>query len=263
MRRVILLAMLAMLTMALYCAAGMGARAWAAEGDAAHLFSEGNDHYAAGRFEDAVRVYRQLLAQGYTSEAVHYNLGNALFKSGQLGPAILEYEKAAVMAPDDDDLRANLEFLRTLTADKTSAGGAQTTTFFVERLLALTSLDEDAMVVLALFCIMGVLVAIRIVSTRPVLLRLALWGMAVVALPLVVMSAAFSVKLSRDISSSYAIVLSERLDVRSGPGDDNTTLFTVHEGLKVRLRGEQGGWLQVSLENGLNGWVPASSLGVI
>ena len=50
---------------------------------------------------------------------------------------------------------------------------------------------------------------------------------------------------------------------QSGPGEDNTTLFTVHEGLKVRLRDQQGSWWHVSLDNGLNGWLPSDSLGVI
>ncbi|HZI94498.1 MAG TPA: SH3 domain-containing protein, partial [Patescibacteria group bacterium] len=207
--------------------------------------------------------YRQLLNQGFTSEAIHYNLGNALFKMGEIGPAILEFEKAASIAPNDPDLIANLEFVRTLTADKTTEAGAQTTAFFVERLLSLTTIDQDAVIFCVLYLVMGLLVGLRIGMSGALPRRIALWGMATLALPLALSAGSFGVKLYRSATTTHAIVLAERLDVRSGPGDENTTLFTVHEGLKLRVRNQQGSWFQVSLDNGLNGWVPASSLGII
>ena len=58
-----------------------------------------------------------------------------------------------------------------------------------------------------------------------------------------------------------AIVLDEVVDVLAGPGHNNATLFTVHEGLTVEVRGELGAeWVQVSLPNGLNGWLPSDVL---
>ncbi len=82
-------------------------------------------------------------------------------------------------------------------------------------------------------------------------------------MPLVLVGAGFGVKLHRAATQTHAIVLQERVDVLSGPGEDNTTLFTVHEGLKVRIEAEQGSWYQVSLDNGLSGWVPDAMLGRI
>jgi hypothetical protein len=40
-------------------------------------------------------------------------------------------------------------------------------------------------------------------------------------------------------------------------------LFTVHEGLKAEIRADRGGWLQVSLPNGWNGWIPREAAGTI
>ena len=227
------------------------------------IFAAGNDQYAAGKFEEAARHYRQLLNQGFQSEAVHYNLGNALFKMGQIGQAILQYEKAAALAPNDPDVRENLEFLRTLTVDRSSGVGAQTTAFFVERLLALTTVDQDAGMFGGIFALIGVLAGVLIVSGSPRLRAAMVWGIALMSLPLLLVGISFGVKLHREATVAHAVVLQEKVDVRSGPGEENTTLFTVHEGLKVRLRSEQGSWYQVSLESGLSGWVPAPALGVI
>jgi tetratricopeptide (TPR) repeat protein len=233
------------------------------EQEAAALFSEGNEMYAAGKYDEAARQYRQLLNLGISTAAVHYNLGGALFKARQLGPAILEYEKAARLDTGDADIQANLSYLRSLTADKSAEVGAQTTSFFVERLLAITSIDQDAAAFVVAWVALGVLAAARLAARSRRLRYAAAWGMVLVALPVLTEGAIFSTKLYRAATLSEGIVLEERVDVRSGPGEENTTLFTVHEGLKVRVRSRQGSWLQVSLDNGLNGWMSASSLGVI
>ncbi len=208
--------------------------------EAAAIFSAGNDHYAAGEYEDAAQHYRQLLTQGYTGPAVHYNLGNALYKLKQLGPAILEYEKAAKLAPNDPDIEANLEFARSLTADRTSVGGARTTSFFIEELLSLTTLDQDALMLTVVWLVLSALAAVLIVTRSPAVKRLMIWSLAVVAIPLLVLGASFGFKQYREATTVHAIVLKERVDVKSGPGEDNTTLFTVHEGLKVRVRNDFG-----------------------
>ena len=60
-----------------------------------------------------------------------------------------------------------------------------------------------------------------------------------------------------------AIVLVASSDVRSGPGETNPQLVEIHEGLKVRVVGSREGWLQVSLPNGITGWVREEHVGVI
>ena len=232
-------------------------------GEAARLFALANDHYASGEYEKAVAEYRQLLAQGILSEAVHYNLASALYKQNELGSAILELEKAAAGAPDDPDIRANLEFLSSLTVDRTTAVGAQTTVFFLERLLQLTSLDQDAVIVSVLWILVAAGFSLWILAPTMKTRRIAVWCLATLAFPLALAGGGLSLKLYRAATLTQAVILEERVDVLSGPGGDNTSLFTVHEGLKVRVRTVRGSWSEVSLENGLSGWVPADALGVI
>ena len=231
--------------------------------DARHIFAAGNALYGEGDFEEAARHYRQLLNQGIRAEAVHYNLGNALFKLDQLGPAILQYEKAAVLAPGDSGIAENLSFLRALTADAGPGGGAQTTSFFVARLLRITTLDQDAVALSIFYLTIASLTGMLIQAASPRLRRLASWGIAAAGIPILLLGIAFGVKLYRAQTITHAVVLQDRVDVRSGPGDDNATLFTIHEGLKIRIRTDQGSWFQVSLDSGLNGWVPSSSIGKI
>ncbi len=61
-----------------------------------------------------------------------------------------------------------------------------------------------------------------------------------------------------------AVVLQLRVDVMSAPLHDETlTVFTVHEGTKVRIDRLFGEWAEVVLEDGRVGWVPVEVLETI
>ncbi|MFH1244966.1 MAG: tetratricopeptide repeat protein, partial [Candidatus Omnitrophota bacterium] len=70
-------------------------------GPAGALFSQGNGYYAQEKFDQAITAYEQELSLGRESGPLYYNLGNAYFKSGQLGRAILNYLRAERLIPAD------------------------------------------------------------------------------------------------------------------------------------------------------------------
>ena len=63
--------------------------------------------------------------------------------------------------------------------------------------------------------------------------------------------------------TDLAVVLDDAVEVLAGPGPNNATLFTVHEGLTLEVRAERPEWIQVSLPNGLNGWIPRTAIGLV
>ena len=77
-----------------------------------------NQHYEAGQYSEAAAIYETILASGLHHSSVYYNLGNAYFKQGDLGRAILNYRRAQRLDPRDADVTANLSIARTQTVDK-------------------------------------------------------------------------------------------------------------------------------------------------
>ena len=75
-------------------------------------FESANGAFADGRFDEARETLSRLAADGGASPAVLYNLGNAAFRAGKPGEAILAYERALLVAPRDQDVRANLRQVR-------------------------------------------------------------------------------------------------------------------------------------------------------
>lgn len=245
---------------------GASAPALAAVGHSAALMDAGNSLYSQGKYEEAAQQYQQILLAGHSAAAVHYNLANARYKSGQMGEAILHYEKAVRLDPSDTETQLNLEFLRSQIVDRTTPAGAQTASLFMERFLSWTTPEFDAALLAGLWLLVGGLMAVVLVTAGTAISRLrraAIWGLVSVALPLTAVALVFGVKGWREMTVIEGVVLVERLDVMSGPGEDQTMLFTVHEGLKVRVRLRQGGWARIILENGLNGWIPDTAIGEI
>ncbi len=227
--------------------------------DAAEAFRAANDLYARGEYEDAADRYRLLLEEGHEAAAIHFNLGNAYYKLHRIGPAILAYERAARLDPRDADIAGNLRFLRTLTADKPAADPDASTEVFLQRALAITTPDQDAAIFTVIWLIAGAFGAgaILLGPGRP--RRVLIWGIAVLLFPLILAGGTLLMKVWRSAGVVEGIVLADRIDVRSGPGEDHTSLFAIHEGIKVRVRGEQGKWTWISLDSGLNGWIPNTS----
>ena len=77
----------------------------------------GNAAYSNNKFDEAIALYEDLL-KTQESAALYYNLGNAYYKSGKLAPAILNYERAILLDPNDDDIKSNLELAKLQTVDK-------------------------------------------------------------------------------------------------------------------------------------------------
>ncbi len=232
-------------------------------GRASELLASGNAHYERGDFERAAEDYQRILDYGVENEIVHYNLGNAHFKGGRLGEAILSYERALRLDPRDREASDNLAYAVSLTVDRVQMPEPSFPRRALSWLIDTTSPREDAWLVLVAAFLLGatgtawILAPSRAPRRAPlylgaVLLAMAMWSGGNLALA-----------EWRGASSRQAVILAEKVDVLSGPSGGNISLFTVHEGLRVQIRNVREGWAQILLPNGLNGWVPAASLGIV
>ena len=73
------------------------------------LLQKANDHYTKNEFKQAIDGYNQILMTNMESPEVYFNLGNSYYKTGQYSLSILNYERAKLLAPDDEDISFNLQ----------------------------------------------------------------------------------------------------------------------------------------------------------
>jgi len=252
--RTMALAMIAALVAgALLCSTPRPGRAQSA---AVGLFEQANRAYEEGRYEEAGRIYEEILAAGTMHGTVLYNLGNAYFKMNRLGEAILAYERAQRLLPRDEDVAANLQLARELTVDKIAREDPPLPVRWLTYPARALNVDELTWVSFILYLLTASLVVLGIWA-RPVRLRKKVLVSALVAGVLLVVSASsLAGKIYRQTSADRAVILAAAVDARSGPGDDYTRIFTAHEGTTVRVRQRREGWYLIALPNGLGGWIP-------
>ena len=80
--------------------------------------SMANRLYSEGKFDKAAQLYESVLKMGYESPELYYNLGNAYFKQQRIASAILNFERAALRNPSDEDIQFNLKLAHSFTVDR-------------------------------------------------------------------------------------------------------------------------------------------------
>ena len=234
-----------------------GAPSWATAPGA--LFEQGNDAYEGGRFEEAAQAYARIVEYGVRDPRVHYNLGNAYFKLGRLGPAILQYERALRLAPADRDIRDNLDFARTRIRDRVEEPESPYPVKALREFLEPVSPDTPAVIALGFYWLAAASFGALCLTGGGAARRALGYAGSTAVLCALLAGAALGWKIHM-LETTHAVVMEDRADVLSGPATDNTILFTVHEGTRLEVRSRRDGWLQVSLPNALSGWIAASTV---
>ncbi len=235
---------------------------WTAESPDA-LFARASSLYQNGDFESAERCLRQMVDAGIANGSVYYNLGNACFKQKKLGEAIYYWEKASQELPGDTDVRENLDFASLMLVDRIDTPQDPWMLRVLDRMVHFVSPRRESILALLLFFAANGMFALYLLSGNR---RTAFRGfVASVALGMVALLLFCSLgwKVYERGHRLQGIIVEQKVDVRSGPGQENITVVTVHEGIKVNIRGEANGWYQVSLPNGWNGWLPRDCIRVL
>ena len=260
MRRLTLLALFGFLL-------GTVALAQSAE-EVAH---QGNQQLGAQRYEQAIASYESLLAQGYSSASLHYNLGMAHYHASALGAAILHLEKAYKLAPYDGQIEKNLELIRNEQKD----GLLPLPTFFLYNWWhnIAARLQPDAWAVLAVvFIILGALglagwFRYRKAANAPTWFTRWRRRLLIAAPILLVLSLLFvlfaTTRTAALASKNQAVLLSPEVVVYATPDENSDQGLTLHEGLRVRLLDTYEGWRKIELVDGRSGWVKSDQLAEI
>jgi len=215
-------------------------------------YNQGNQLYARKDYAAAALAYQKALEAG-PSAAVHFNLGNALFKSGRIGQAIVHYRRARYLDPRDGDVPANLNFARAYRVDKMlvpQSPLSQALDVAFHRL----SRREAALLGPIFFTLTGACLSLWIVRR---------WAPLLVAATLCGAASLYGIVSQRmwaaEISERPAVVVVPEVNALSGPGEEFKQILLVHDGTEVEIREARGDYLLIQLPGG-GGWVPKSAV---
>lgn len=224
------------------------------------LLVRANQHYAEGKYEQAIDLYRQILKNNLESAEVYYNLGNACYKTGQYTLSIINYERAKLLAPNDDDIEFNLEIANQHVVD---AIAPLPKVFFIRwwhHLVNKFSADSWAKISVFSFILTLVLAGFFVFTASSRIKRTSFWA-GILILAISVFSYNFAARQEKRMTEHrFAIITQPSVTVKSSPSEGGTNLFLIHEGLKVEILDQLGTWNNIRLADGNQGWLPDNSM---
>lgn len=229
---------------------------------APHSYQGANTAYEQGNWTAAIAGYEALVAAGVSHEDLYYNLANAFLRADRLGPAIYNYERALRLAPDFSDARHNLAIARAEVArrwqDRMKSAETEPTWIRVVTYLRATTLGAIFVACNLLF--FGCLIGVRLLGRGPARSGL-IAGSLFTGLAVFLAGAVLAGSIYFTRSVKLGIVLDDQLHMRDGAYEQSGEGALIHAGLRVRIIGRESGWVNIRLNNGHEGWVPAKSLG--
>jgi tetratricopeptide (TPR) repeat protein len=227
-----------------------------AVGDSAVIYYTNKD------YAKTISFYTKILQEGKHSWRLHFNLGNAYFKSNQLGLAILHYEKALKINPIDEDILNNIKVCDSKLIDKMEVKD----NFFENKvrfgLLHFFNLDGWAWVsIFSLF--LGFLfyfIFSNAFNTRAK--KFYFWTAGLMFI-FCVFSLVFGYSALKEKQTlDKAVIISSVINQYKEPNLESKKSDVLHEGTRLRILNFLDGWVNVSLLNGNEVWLKKSDISV-
>lgn len=216
-------------------------------------FDRANRLYEIGDFDGATRVYRSIAAMQFTSPALWFNLGNAAYKTGNLGESIRYYRRALELTPRDPDFKANLAFVRSEVRKATGENAAARVSA-----IEILSLDEWTLIAAGSLWVWCVIMILRERAPQ----RRDSWRRPAIltGLAFLVAASCLGWVTSRTLSNREAVVVASQATVRFGPLAESQESFRVQDGEEVTILDRKGEWVRIQTGADRVGWIQADQI---
>jgi tetratricopeptide (TPR) repeat protein len=209
-------------------------------------------------YEEAILNFEAIRKDGGIKNGkLFYDIGNAYFRLGDVGRAILNYKRAELFMPNDPNLEQNLDYARNRRADRIDVRQKEK----VLKTLLFIHYDVPPRVKLA---VLAIVFAALWVAASVRLCLAAAWLKAVIIVSAVA-GGIFLVSLVADSAAltrnPEGVITADEVVGRMGDAETYQPSFKepLHSGSEFRLLEKRPGWWRIELENGDRTWVPEGS----
>lgn len=226
------------------------------------LFEEANKLYSEQKYRDAIISYEKIIDSGFVSSELLYNLGNAFFKIEDIPNAILYYEKAKKINPNDD-VDHNLKIANLKIIDNIEPIPKFFFYEWIDSIIAQNSSSNWALISIMTAWLSIIFIAIIFFTTNQSFKKISLY-LSIITISLVIIFYFFANKAYiQEYEIDYAILMTPSSYVKSSPESSSKDLFILHEGVKFQILDRVGDWSKIKLADGNVGWVLSSDFETI
>jgi tetratricopeptide (TPR) repeat protein len=210
---------------------------------------------AKGLFSKAAMYFERIVRDGEVQNGqLFYNIGNAYFRTGDLGKAILNYRRAEAYLPNDPNLRQNLEYARSRRQDKIE----ETERTRVLRTLLFWHYDLSARTRSVVFAVcsaffwLGASIRLFHAKAPP------RWVLGCLGFAAVLFLGSLIFEGVTKNSNTAGVILAEEVIGRKGDAETYQPSFKgpLHAGTEFGLVEDRNDWYQIELSDGRLCWIP-------
>jgi tetratricopeptide (TPR) repeat protein len=224
------------------------------------LFSEANKLYEAKMYDSASVLYLQILENYGRNSAVLYNIANCAYRNGDIGSAILYLERAKLLSPDDKDVSANLDYLRTQTIDKFEKQEQSYMQQIIDKFQSIISLQTQIVIIIVLSFLIALFLGFTLFSARHRTAKI--YIIMILFLVLTIQGISAGAKYIAQKNTIRCVILTETVSAVNEPRGSKI-MFSVHEGTVLNITKIVDNWYFVSLQNGASGWIQKQFVEII
>lgn len=212
-------------------------------------FAKANQAYNDTRYEEAATGYQELLRSGNWNANVFYNLGNAQYRLGNFGQAILNYERALALEPRHPEAEANLRLARD------EARALELRKDPVERYAGFATVRQWSVAAAVAFWLALFVTGHLFFSGRRSVGQAALVVLSVSIACLSVFAIYTLEQGTR--GSALAVITGKDVEARVATADTSKSVLALPAGSEIKILSERGDWIYAALPNDQRGWIPA------
>ena len=225
-------------------------------------FYKANNYYNNSKYLESINIYESILAEGWESSNLYYNLGNSYFRQNQIGQSIWAYNKALKMDPRNEDLIKNLSIAEAKIKDRIILPDEF---YFVKvygNFKSRYTLKEWLLAggIIVLFTVVSFLISeFHIFNNLKIIRIVKILILLTVTIHIVILDKFFD-----DDDDKFGIIIDNQVKAYSGPFyGDNSILFNINEGTEVMIKQYQKNWTEIILLDGKSAWITSNKIRVL
>lgn len=227
------------------------------------MFKEAIDSFEKREFSRALELFKSIENQGIVNADLFYNMGNCYFRLSDLGAAILYYKRSLKIQPNHEAARRNLTYALTLTRNKQTPETENVIRSFWQRTYDSLSINLLAALLLIFWIMLNLMIIMMIFHYRGRDKTIPMFFTTIIILFIIITAILSYTKWHGFHNVKEAVLIYPTTIGYSGPSEDYTRVFTIHEGMIFVVVRQEEDWALIKLTNGLGGWIPRKAFEII
>lgn len=241
------------------------------------LWEDGKRAYHDGEYDYAIQAFEEIIEMGYKSDVLYYNLGNAYYKrgvdnkdangnafcSGELGYAILNYERALKINPDMEDARYNLE----LAYAETNAPEAFPSGFMPTLWRSMSGAHSSNTWTVVSFVMLGLtlLLVLLYLLVNTIKVRKIAFFVSIATAVMFIFTTAFAItqRTTQRTETRGIIICQSAQEIFPEPSNKSKPIRSYTQGVTVEVLRSKDEWSEVKFADGEKGWIRTEHIEII